>query len=386
MVENQHIFVFLIRDISERKLIEAERIKQYEILEHLVEERTRELCSMEERFRKIFEFSPNLIAIGSLKDLKVMEVNPAWESCTGFSLAELKKQTLDSLILFDEKSNRLVKPVQNAKIGFLTHRGEMREGLLSTEKIRIQDEDCILSVITDVTESMRLEKEIAKLDRLFLVGEMAAGLAHEIRNPMTTVHGFLQVLNGQILAPEYANLMLGELKRANSIISELLNLARDKRSDKKTLDINEIIRAMVPLLQAEAFRQSKNLVAELTPGPPLSLDDKEIRQVILNLALNGLDAMEPGGQLMIKTYGSRQEVIMEVRDQGCGIKEEHREKIGTPFFTTKEKGTGLGLAICYSVALRHNATVNYKTGPEGTSFYVQFPVPVTVRTDLREGN
>jgi signal transduction histidine kinase len=97
-----------------------------------------------------------------------------------------------------------------------------------------------------------------------------------------------------------------------------------------------------------------------------------MRQMILNLVRNGLEAMPPGGNLVVKTFTDGDEVIMAVQDQGKGIEPGVLEKIGTPFFTTKENGTGLGLAVCYSIAARHNARIEIETDPEGTTFFVRF--------------
>lgn len=106
------------------------------------------------------------------------------------------------------------------------------------------------------------------------------------------------------------------------------------------------------------------------PIPMESLDYK--RQLILNLVRNGLEAMSPGGHLKINTSAENDEVVLAVRDYGKGINPDVLEKIGTPFYTTKESGTGLGLAVCYSIAARHDATINVETGPDGTTFFVRF--------------
>ena len=108
--------------------------------------------------------------------------------------------------------------------------------------------------------------------------------------------------------------------------------------------------------------------------PDLLLDKKEIHQVIHNLTRNGLEAMPPGGCLFIRTYKDGDVVVLAVQDQGKGIEPDVLEKLGTPFFTTKENGTGLGLAVCYSIAARHNAKIEIETGADGTTFYIKFKV------------
>lgn len=108
--------------------------------------------------------------------------------------------------------------------------------------------------------------------------------------------------------------------------------------------------------------------------PDLMLDGKEMRQLILNLVNNGIEAMSPGGSLKIFTYKKEKEVLLAIQDTGKGIDVDVMGKIGTPFFTTKENGTGLGLSICYSIANRHNARITLETGPRGTTFFVRFQI------------
>ena len=143
--------------------------------------------------------------------------------------------------------------------------------------IDIQSQPCILVVLNDITDRVHLEQEMYRLDRLNLIGEMAAGIAHEIRNPMTTVQGFLQLSRNKIdnLSTDIVDLMLEELNRANSIITEFLNLAKNKISVKKKQNLNAIIEALFPLIQAEALRSNKQLKLDLGECPDISLDKKK---------------------------------------------------------------------------------------------------------------
>ena len=337
----------------------------------------------QEHFYKIFESSPCLIEIRSLTDGRYINVNPSWLNYSGYRYEEVMHQNATVLQLTanpdqsKKETHSLLETkesIRNANIQYQTKFGEIREGLLSTEILEILGENCILSVITDITERVHLESKMARLDRLNLVGEMAAGFAHEIRNPMTTVRGFLELSKSdpQKLANKYVDLMLRELNRANSIISEFLNLAKNKVSYKKLQHLNPIIETLYPLIQAEALLTNKSISLQLGECPELYLDEKEITQLILNLSLNGLEAMTSGGRLMIKTYTENQTVVLEVQDQGCGIKSDFLKVIGTPFFTTKDTGVGLGLAICYSFAERHNAIIDLKTSEQGTVFFIRF--------------
>lgn len=233
----------------------------------------------------------------------------------------------------------------------------------------------LIRVSEDITECKRIEKEMARLAQLNLVGEMAAGIAHEIRNPMTSVRGFLQLLGDKEECSRYKNyfdMMISELDRANSIITEFLTLARNKAMLLKKQNLVTIIRTLLPLLQKEGIKTDKYIQADLEEVPDLLLDEDEIRQLIINLVRNGLEAMPPGGKVIIRTYTEDNEVVFSVQDEGKGISAEVLEKIGTPFFTTKDKGTGLGLAVCYSIATRHKATISVDTSPGGSTFYVRF--------------
>ncbi|MFC5407083.1 response regulator [Cohnella soli] len=217
------------------------------------------------------------------------------------------------------------------------------------------------------------EKEMAKLARLNLIGEMAAGIAHEIRNPMTTIRGFLQMSKkNRNMTTEYVDIMLEELNRANGIITEFLSLAKNKTTNLKTMNLNEILSSLEPLILAEAMVSGKHFQVHYGEIAELMLDEKEIRQLVLNMAINGLEAMSPGGALTITTYGQGNEVILRIQDQGSGIPESYLEKLGTPFFTTKEAGTGLGLAVCYSIAARHKAIIHVNSGSAGTVFSIRF--------------
>jgi signal transduction histidine kinase len=218
---------------------------------------------------------------------------------------------------------------------------------------------------------------MARLDRLDLIGEMAASIAHEIRNPMTTVRGFLQMMKARPQHSEnqeYFELMISELDRANTIITEFLTLSKNQAMELKMDNLNILLETLFPLIQADAFNHKNDVEMKLEEIPNLMFDQREIRQMILNLARNGLDAMQPGGILSLRTFRTDDEVILEVQDQGSGIDSDVLEKLGNPFFTTKENGTGLGLAVCFRIAEKHKARISIKTSSDGTTFDVHFAI------------
>lgn len=154
-------------------------------------------------------------------------------------------------------------------------------------------------------------------------------------------------------------------------------IRRGARWTNKAIKLSEhnlqsIVKAIYPLIQADAVRMDHDIKLKLDRVPNLLLDEREIRQLILNLVRNGLEAMLPGGNLTIRTSTDDDDVVLAVQDQGRGINPKTLDKIGIPFFTTKDNGTGLGLAVCYSIAARHDAMIKVETSPNGTIFFVRF--------------
>lgn len=262
---------------------------------------------------------------------------------------------------------------------FFTLKREFRARQLVEEELA-RHRDKLEDIVKERTDELNIaNKEIARLENLHLVGEMAAGIGHEIRNPMTAVRGFLQILMNKIDCAKYNDyfeVMIEELDHANSIITEYLTLAKNRNVDLKPNSLNNILDAIYPLLVSEASVSGHDIEMDSGDIPDLLLDEKEIRQLILNLVRNGFEAMSPGDKIIVKTFSENDKVVLAIKDQGTGIKQEIMDKIGTPFFTSKDQGTGLGLAICYSIAARHNATIKIETGDIGTTFFVIFEGPV----------
>jgi len=340
----------------------------------------------EERFAQVFYASPNPMAIVRLANGVIVDVNENWVDVTGFSREEAVGSTIFELQAYldlDDWSEmvqaiRAQGNLRNHDIRFRTKSGEMRYALVSADTINCFGDTCILFVATDITDRRRLEQQMARLDRLNLVGEMAAGLAHEIRNPLAAARGFVQLLGEkEDCAPyrDYFELIMQELDQASAIISEFLALVKNQPVSLRTQNLNSIVKALLPLIRADAVIHDKYVRVDLQKVPDLPLNEEEIRQLVLNLARNGLEAMAPRGCLTIRTFTAGEEVVLAVKDQGKGITPEVLDRIGTLFFTTRKHTTGLGLAICYSIVRRHRATIAVDTGAKGTTFYVKFKLP-----------
>lgn len=280
--------------------------------------------------------------------------------------------------MFHLQSTVASGPVRGCEVCFTAPDGAEATLLLSAGRLTGGDEARFLGylvTITNITEIKKYSHEFDRLARLNLIGEMAAGIGHEVRNPLTTVRGFLQFfLEKAELAKHHEAfmLMIDELDRANTIISEFLSLAKNKTVSLQPTSLNKVVESMFPLLQADAFRRGSRLLLRLADIPEVYADGKEIRQCLLNLVQNGLDAVQEGGTVTVSTEVQDSEIILAVHNDGPEIPTRVREKLGTPFFTTKANGTGLGLPVCYSIAARHNARLDVASKPNGTTFSLIF--------------
>jgi|GEM_PF-1085530 len=356
--------VGVITDITERKKTE------------------KELRISNESFTSIFDAGPMPIAILSAAG-ELVTVNAGFVAATGYPSREIIGKTLEELNLLDNKADAIdiinevaaKGAVKNREIKFRSKDGEIRVGLLSSKLIELAGEQRILAALLDYTDRKRMEEDMARLDRMSLIGQIAAGIGHEVRNPITSVRGFMQLLESKEeckLFVDYFRICINELDRANAIITDFLSLARVKPVGFTKHNINTVISDILPLIRADAAVSDKHIVVELKETLDISLNEKDIHQLVINLVRNGVEAMPGKGSVTIKTYFEDGKVVLAVQDEGPGIGPEVMRKLGTPFFTTKDTGTGLGLAVCYSIAQRHGATIDVDSTPAGTTFYVRF--------------
>ena len=250
-----------------------------------------------------------------------------------------------------------------------------------------------LFTFQDVTTVKRLERDARLQQRLAAVGEMAAGIAHEIRNPLASMSGSIQVLRQELpLSDEQGQLMdivLRESERLNRTIGSFLAYARPQRFAISRLDVRTVLQDATVLLRNSADVRENHTVDVDVPDEPVwyEADENQIRQIVWNLATNGLRAMAGGGHLLLS---ARQEtapdgtgdVVITVQDQGCGIASDDLDTIFQPFRSSFEKGTGLGLAIVHRIVTDYSGSIQVSsTVGEGTSVRVRLPVRVGVTVD-----
>lgn len=233
----------------------------------------------------------------------------------------------------------------------------------------------IMKIAIDITERKLTNLKISQLDNLKIIGEMASSIAHEIRNPLTSIRGFMQIFSSRLeyqKDKEYFDLMMSEIDRVNNIVTDMLALTKNKQINKQAVNLNDRIQSIYPLLLADAIGQGKNIILDKGDISDVLLDVNLIYQLLLNLVRNGLDAMQEDKSLTIRTYQDNNEVVLEIIDQGHGISSEVLEQFGTLFVTTKENGTGLGLSTCLNIVKMHNAKWNFISNANGTTVCIRF--------------
>ena len=230
------------------------------------------------------------------------------------------------------------------------------------------------------------ENRLLQAAKLAAVGEMAAGIAHELNNPLTTVTGFSEIVLDELSddSPHRIELemVLQEARRASGVVRRLLDFSRQGERIRARADINEVVNDVIALTRHLILTNDVILLLELDESLPwVSIDTNQIKQVLLNLIHNALQAMKSGGDLIVSTYSARREgrdwIIMSVKDNGTGISPEDQSRIFEPFFTTKgdRGGTGLGLSVTYGIVTDHGGTIEISSTPgHGSTFDVWLPL------------
>ena len=240
-------------------------------------------------------------------------------------------------------------------------------------------------IFDDITDFRRLEDAARQKEELAVVGQMAAGIAHELKNPLTAIKGFSQMIaaRGDDCIKRYMNIMNGEIERMQTVIQNFLQLAKPAKPEFVRCSLNDILTDMMPLIKSQTYVYVQGIDVKIVTDPAVPealIDAGQIKQLLLNLVQNAVEAMPKGGQITLETKYCQQEekICLKVADSGCGIAPEDLDKIGTAFYTTKSCGTGLGLNICQSIVERHGGSMEVDSVPgEGSTFFVYLPVDIT---------
>lgn len=236
----------------------------------------------------------------------------------------------------------------------------------------------VVLLIENLKQQILLQRELRRSEKMNVISQLAASVAHEVRNPLTTVNGFLQLINQDDNITEkqrnYIDITLSELNRAQSIINDYLSLAKPNNSNTQLVNISEELSKTVELMTS--YTNIQNIEVETTIENFLFVNGNkdEIKQVLINIIKNAIEAMGNEGILKIEGVSKDQDIIVTITDNGPGMTKEQLSKIGTPFYSTKDKGTGVGLTICFQIIeqLKGTIIVESELG-KGTSFIIKLP-------------
>lgn len=215
------------------------------------------------------------------------------------------------------------------------------------------------------------------------IGQLAAGIAHEIRNPLTTIKGFIQLLKPSLVdikKEEYATIALEEIDRANEILYQFLNAAKPDKNQLKEVRLNKLIQEICLLFEGELNIKNIHLRMNLEPSEPQTIvDESQLKQVLINMIKNAMEAIYSSncfqGELNLSTKATGDKAVITIQDNGCGMGEKSLESLFTPFYSTKSEGTGLGLSICKKIVDSHGGNIQIASSEgEGTTFTIELPV------------
>lgn len=342
------------------------------------------LQDSEKKFRLIFEKTADGIILWN-DQFEIIDLNTAAEKILGIPKLKLKGHSFYEIFIGqDEILKQIYKhldTVRQAGKHTMTSVFECKNGIRKYVEFASQhdlDQGLNLTMFRDVTKNVELQLQLRKSDTLNVIGELAAGIAHEIRNPMTALKGFIQLLKegNKDKNPMYYQVITTELERIESIINEFLILAKPQVVKYQEKDVNQIMNQTLELLRAQAVLHNVqfDIIYEYSL-PKIYCDANQLKKVFINLIKNAIEVMPKGGKITIRLEETPQnQVHLSIHDEGDGIPAHLIKKLGEPFYTTKERGTGLGLMVSFKIIEEHNGTIQVESKEgEGTTFHIYLP-------------
>ncbi|MBY0030793.1 ATP-binding protein (plasmid) [Priestia aryabhattai] len=358
--------------------------RQYDKMKFYMK-RTRE---SEDNYKQLIETLPESILIHNQN--RMLYVNKAGENMLGAQRkSEILGRSIHAFIYsedYQELATRRLKQLleksilsSNVEQKLLRLDGKIIFVEVSSRVIIFEGKEAVLSTVKDVTDK-RQEAEILlqKSEKLALIGQMAAGIAHEIRNPLTSIKGFIQLFKSKYKSDEeHFNLVLSELERINLIVGEFLVLAKPTAREFKERQITSLLKDVVMLINAQAIMNNIQIFLECESDiPHVICEENQLKQVFVNILKNAIEAMPNGGIIDVKIKKKeKNRVSIYFIDQGLGIQEDRLLTLGEPFYTTKEKGTGLGLMVSYKIVESHDGELKISSKVNrGTTVEVILPI------------
>ncbi|HPV83071.1 MAG TPA: PAS domain S-box protein [Nitrospira sp.] len=385
---SDHTWVMVqLRDITDRKRLERQMHTYQQELEAKVSERTREIEETKQYLENLLENANDVIytldseQCFTYVNSKVL----AW----GYAKEDLLGRPYLGLLSKRHRGRRLkstldigVKQVYEVEV--LTKSGEPRSVMVSVSPLHGVDGEIlgVLGIARDMTDTKKLEQQIRNSEKLASVGKLAAGVAHEINNPLGGILNCLYNMRKGTLSPsrqeEYLASMEDGLRRVQRIVRQLLDFSQQHNPELALADINQVVNRVLLLTDHLFIPHRVQLETDLAVGmPELMIDRHMMEQVLMNLVLNAIQAMRNGGVLSIRTTVEDDQCLVRVQDSGCGISTAVLPRIFDPFFTTKNEGegTGLGLSVSLGIVERHGGRIGVESEVgKGTTFTVSIPL------------
>ncbi|WLR50369.1 PAS domain S-box protein [Bacillus tianshenii] len=346
------------------------------------------LQESEENIRQITENTKEVFCIHKADHSGVVYLSPAYENIWGVPVDSISYNDPTRYIEMVHPEDQ--EKYENFRLSDATSYQELEYRIVRPDKqikwVRWRrhpayqaqnNEKRVISICEDITELKEKELLLSKWDKLGVVGELAAGIAHEIRNPLTAIKGFIQLIDEQTKG-QYTRIILGELERIESIINEFLLLAKPHQEMQfQNTHIHDILNEVRVLLEPEALLHSIRI--DLLLGdhlPIICCESKQLKQVFINIMKNAIEAMSDGGTIKISSEIVDEEFIsVKICDEGIGMPKERISKLGEPFFSNKEKGTGLGLMVSFKIIENHGGFIQFESEEgKGTEVDIRLPV------------
>ncbi len=294
----------------------------------------------------------------------------------GFSESQVRGRRLEKILDFEAsgigQALYQCRPSLDREIRYRRPAGDELPLGISASPILADNRLCngAVVILRDLREIKRLEENVRRNERLAAIGRLAAGVAHEIRNPLSSIRGFAQylrhVLEDRPDARQYTDVIIREMDRINRVVGDLLTFARPRKIEARPADVRDLVDHVSRLVQADAAARRIGIEKQVAPEVrSVVLDASQMTQALLNLALNALQAVDEEGVIVIGAGREADGVHLWVQDDGPGIAPEAQEKVFDPFFTSRETGSGLGLAIVHKIARNHGGEVRIESPPVG---------------------
>lgn len=343
-----------------------------------------ELRKREEKFRSIFEGSVEGIVLWN-NQYEIVDVNPAVEVLFQAGKKEIIGQSLLTILSRNEIPKEEIKDYIKLHNYMDQFSGVLTLTLQTGEKLFIEYStkknvfsNLNLTILRDITDKLKMEERLRTSDTLSVIGQLAAGIAHEIRNPMTALKGFIQLLEDTIKEDHsmYFGVIKTELNRIESIVNEFLILAKPQALKFQEIDIVQTMKETIELLRPQAHLHNVQFRLEIGHDIPTILcEPNQLKKVFINIIKNAIEVMPSGGYITIEIKKIEEDkLLISINDEGEGISPEKLKRIGEPFYTTKEKGTGLGLMVSYQIIDDHKGQIEIESEKgKGTTFHIELP-------------